>query len=53
MTVSVMTEQKLMTGRGETGRMQVEAEARETEAGAEVAQRSSSPTLFLSRDLQR
>lgn len=52
-TSSVITERKGKAGRGERGGMEIEVEVREIEAGAGVAQRSSSPTLFLNRGPQR
>lgn len=42
-----------MVGTGEIGKMESEVVARESEAGAGVAQRSSSPTLFLNRGPRR
>lgn len=50
---STMTDQKLKEGSEERGGMQIEGEVKETEAGAVAVQRLSSPTLFLSRDLER
>lgn len=46
---SVVAGRKQKADRGETGGKVVEAAAPEIEAGAEVARRSYSPTLFLSR----
>lgn len=51
--LSLFTEPKLKVARDQRGKMQIEVEVQEGEAGAEVAESSSSPTLFLNRGLRK
>lgn len=48
-----LSERRLTADQGEIGRMEIVVEVQGKEAGAAVVQRSSSPILFLNRDLQR